>query len=49
VKDIKEYRLENFYLTLEAINTVTLETKIHIYTATCTHTHKKRQRNEKAG
>lgn len=31
MKDIKECRLDNFYLILEAVNTVTYKTKIHIH------------------
>lgn len=31
MKDIKEYRLDNFYLIPEAVNTVTYKTIIHIH------------------
>jgi len=34
VKDIEEYRLDNFYLIPEAVNTVTYKTKIHIHVYT---------------
>lgn len=39
MKDIKDYRLDNFYLISEAVNTVIYKTKIHIHMYT--HSFKK--------
>jgi hypothetical protein len=39
MKDIKEYRLDNFYLIPKAVNTVTYKTTIHIHMYT--HSFKK--------